>query len=62
MFELVICRGAKFMIVFSTILCMSDELLLQFLMDRMTLWTEFMMHNAVAVEENSEQNFHIWPD
>ena len=32
-----------------------------FLIDRTTLWQEFMMHYAIAIEENSEQNLHIWP-
>ena len=31
-----------------------------FLIDRTTLWQEFIMHRAVAIEENSEQNIHIW--
>ena len=30
-----------------------------FLFVRTTLWQEFMMHYAVAIEENSEQNLHI---
>ena len=29
---------------------------------RTTLWQEFMMHYVVAIEENSEQNLHIWPN
>ena len=33
-----------------------------FLIDRMTLWQKFMMHHAIAIEENSEQNLHIWPN
>ena len=33
-----------------------------FLFDRTTLWQEFMMHHAIAIEENSEQNLHIWPN
>ena len=30
-----------------------------FLNDRTTLWQEFTMHHAIAIEENSEQNLHI---
>ena len=30
------------------------------LINRTTLWHEFIMHNAIAIEENSEQNLHIW--
>ena len=33
-----------------------------FLIDRTTLWQEFMMHHAIEIKENSEQNFHIWPN
>ena len=33
-----------------------------FLIDRTTLWQEFMMHHAIAIEENSEQNLNIWPN
>ena len=32
-----------------------------FLIDRTTLWQEFMMHQAIAIKENSGQNLHIWP-
>ena len=31
-----------------------------FLIDRTTLWQEFMMHHAIAIEENSEKNLYIW--
>ena len=27
-----------------------------FVIDRTTLWEEFMMHHFIAIEENSEQN------
>ena len=30
-----------------------------FLIDRMILWHEFMMHHTIAIKENSEQNLHI---
>ena len=33
-----------------------------FLIDRTTLWQEFRMHYAIAIEENKEQNLHIWPN
>ena len=33
-----------------------------FLIDGTTLWQEFMMHHAIAVEENSDQNLHISPN
>ena len=55
MCELVSYRDAKSMFGFATILCVSDKLLI----DRTTLWQEFMMHHAIAIEENSEQNLHI---
>ena len=32
------------------------------LIDHTTLWQEFMMHHAIAIEENSEQNVYIWPN
>ena len=32
------------------------------LIDRTTLWQKFMMHHTIALEENSEQNLHIWPN
>ena len=32
------------------------------LIDHATLWQEFMMHYAIAIKENSEQNLHIWPN
>ena len=32
-----------------------------FLIDRTTLWPEFMLHHANANEENSEKNLHILP-
>ena len=58
---------AKFMIVYSTILCFSDELLraigeylkVVFLIDRTALCQEFVMHHAIAIVENSEQNLYI---
>ena len=31
-----------------------------FPIDRTTLWQVFMMHQVIAIEENSEQNLHIW--
>ena len=31
-----------------------------FRIDRTTLWQKFIMHHAIAIEENSEQNLHIW--
>ena len=33
-----------------------------FLIDCMTLWQEFMIHHAIAIEENCEQNPYIWPN
>ena len=30
-----------------------------FLIDRTTLWQEFMIHHAIAIEENCQQNLHI---
>ena len=33
-----------------------------FLIDRTTLWQEFMMHQAIAIKENSGQNLHIRPN
>ena len=33
-----------------------------FLIDPTTLWQEFMMHHAIASEENSQLNLHIWPN
>ena len=33
-----------------------------FLIDRTTLWQEFMMHHIIAIEKNSEQILHIWPN
>ena len=32
------------------------------LIDRSTLWQEFMMHHAPAIEENCKQNLHIRPN
>ena len=46
------------LIGFSTILCISDEFQ-DFLIDSTTLWQELMMHHAIAIEENNEQNLHI---
>ena len=31
-----------------------------YLTDRTTLWQEFLMYHAIAIEENSEQNLQIW--
>ena len=33
-----------------------------FLIDHTTLCQEFIMHHAIAIEENSEQNLYIWPN
>ena len=33
-----------------------------FLIDRTTLWQEFMMHCDIAIEENSGHNLQIWPN
>ena len=33
-----------------------------FLIDRTTLWQEFMRHHVIVIEENSEQNLHILPN
>ena len=33
-----------------------------FLSDRTTLWQEFIVHHAIAIEENSEWNLHICPN
>ena len=33
-----------------------------FLIGRTTFCREFMMHQAIRIEENSEQNFYIWPN
>ena len=63
--ELVHYHGAKSMIVFSTILCFAPSahnFKVVFLIDRTTLWQEFMMHPAIAIEDNSPQNLHIWPN
>ena len=61
MWELVRYYGAKSMIDFATILCISDGILqISILIERATLWQEFKMHNAIAIKENSEQNLHIW--
>ena len=65
MCELVRYHGAKSMIDFSRILCGFDKLIraigpqLQgsIRIDRTTLWQEFMMHHAIAIDENSEQIF-----
>ena len=65
MCDLVRYHGTKSMIGFSTILCVSDELhnfKVVFLINRTSLWQEFMMHHAIAIEENSEQNHHILPN
>ena len=35
---------------------------LVFLIFRTTLWQELMMHHAIVIEQNSEQNLHIWPN
>ena len=32
------------------------------LIDRPTLWQEFLVHHAIAIEENSKQNLPIWPN
>ena len=32
------------------------------IINRTALWQEFMMHYAIAIEDNSEQNLHIWPN
>ena len=32
------------------------------LIDRTTLWQEFMMYHAIAIEENNKQNLLIWPN
>ena len=58
MCELAGYHDAKSMIGFSTILCISDEFQ-DFLIDSTTLWQELMMHHAIAIEENNEQNLHI---
>ena len=55
MCELVRYHGAKSMIDFSTILCVFDELVV-FLIDRTTLWQEFMIHHAIAIEENTNSD------
>ena len=33
-----------------------------YLIDLTTLWQEFIMHRAFAIERNSQQNLHIWPN
>ena len=33
-----------------------------FLINYTTLWQEFIMHNAIVVDKNSEQNSHVWPN
>ena len=59
--ELISYHGAKSTIGFSKILCVSDELLqahnfgVVSLIDRTTLLQEFMMHHAIAIEENGDQ-------
>ena len=35
---------------------------LVFVIDRTTLWQELMMYHAIANEEKSKQNLHIWPN
>ena len=67
MCEQVRYHDAKSTISFSTILtnCFAQSALnfkVVFIIDRTTLWQEFMMHHAIAIEENSEQNLHIWPN
>ena len=90
--DLVCYYGAKYMTGFSTILCVSDNILelrkwspksnlksseyiplsekfltncfeqsahnfkVVCLIDRTTLWQEFMMHLAITIEENGEEN------
>ena len=34
----------------------------KFLIDCTTMWQEFMMQPIIAIEENTEQNLHIWPN
>ena len=64
--ELVRYHSAKSMIGFSTILCVSDEsahnFKVVFLIDHTTFWHEFMMHHAIEIKENREQNLYIWPN
>ena len=59
--------GAKPMIEFSTIQCVSEELLRAqsahnfkrvFLIDSTTLWHEFMMHHAIAIGVSKTFAFH----
>ena len=42
--------------------CQPDIIEQGSIIDRTTLWQEFMMHHAIAIEEDSEQNLHIWPN
>ena len=57
-------HGAKSVIGFSTILCISNELLRAIgaqLQDSIPYWPyDLVMYHAIAIEENSEENLHIW--
>ena len=44
---------------FSVFLTHNFSSSIPFFIDRTTLWQKFMMHHAIAIEENSKQNFHI---
>ena len=70
MCELVHYYDAKFMIGFPQFCAFLTNCFTQSaqnfkvvsLIVRKTLWQEFMMHHAKAIEEKSEQNLHIWPN
>ena len=40
---------------------LAHNFMIVFLIDSTTLWKEFVMHHAIEIELNSEQNLHIWP-
>ena len=39
---------------------MADNFKVVFLIDPTILWQEFMMHHAIAIEENNKHDLHIW--
>ena len=67
MYELVCYHGAKSIIGIPQFCAFLTNCITQsahisklvFLIDRTTLWQEFVMHHTIAIEENSEQNLYI---
>ena len=67
--ELMRYHGAKSMIGFSIILFLrycftqsAHNFKVVCLIDRIAFWQEFMMHHAIVIEENREQNLHFSPN